>query len=70
MLDCLKKILNWTISIFFSQVFCNQLKLCKCILEVSDDFAGYDVGVGEVFGFFKAFIFKPEDIEAYFVAVY
>jgi len=34
-----------------------------------DDFLGENVGVGEVVGFFEAFISQPEDIEAGFVAI-
>ncbi|MBI2349924.1 MAG: hypothetical protein HYV00_00295 [Deltaproteobacteria bacterium] len=32
--------------------------------EVFDDFLGQDVGIGKVVGFFDAFIFEPEDVEA------
>jgi hypothetical protein len=29
--------------------------------EVFDDFLGEDVGVGEIVGFFEAFVTQPED---------
>ena len=32
-------------------------------------FLGQNVGIGEIVGFFEAFIAEPEDIEAGFVAV-
>ena len=32
--------------------------------EVFDDFLGEGVGIGEIVGFFEAFISEPEDVEA------
>jgi len=56
--------------IFSPEIICDQLKLFKCSFEVVYDFAGDNVGFGEVFGIFKAVVFEPEDVEACFVAVY
>jgi hypothetical protein len=36
---------------------------------VFDDFLGENVRIGEIVGFFEAFVSQPEDIEAGFVAV-
>jgi hypothetical protein len=37
--------------------------------KVVDDFLGENVGIGEIVGFFQAFVSEPENIEAGFVAV-
>ena len=37
--------------------------------EVFDDLLGENIGIGEVVGFFEAFIPEPEDVEAGLVAV-
>ena len=37
--------------------------------EVFDDFLGEDVRIGEIVGFFQAFISEPEDVEAGLVTV-
>jgi hypothetical protein len=37
--------------------------------EVFDDFLSQDIGVGEIVGFFEAFVCEPEDVEASLVAV-
>ena len=39
-------------------------KTPECGFEVFDDFLGENVGIGKVVGVFKAFISKPEDVEA------
>ena len=37
--------------------------------QVFDDFLGKDIGVGEVVGFFQAFVSEPKDVKAGLVAV-
>jgi hypothetical protein len=43
--------------------------LFDCDFEVFDDFLGEDIWIGEVVGFFEAFVSEPEDVEASLVAV-
>ena len=37
--------------------------------EVVDDFLGQNVRVGEIVGFFEAFVSEPEDVEAGLIAI-
>jgi len=42
----------------------------NCCFQICDDIVGQDVRVGQIVKIRKAFIFKPCDIQAGFVAVY
>jgi len=44
-------------------------ELFKGGFEVDNDFLGEDVGIGEVVGFFEAFVSDPEDVGAVLVPV-
>ena len=52
-----------------AQVSSDFAELFEGGFEVLDDFLGEKIGIGEIVGFFKAFIADPEDIEVGFVAV-
>ncbi|MFO8049846.1 MAG: hypothetical protein R6U29_12490 [Desulfosudaceae bacterium] len=49
------------------QILSDLAELSERGLKVVDDFPGKDAGVGKVVGFFQAFVFEPEDVEAGFV---
>jgi len=37
-------------------------ELFQSAFEVFDDFLGENVGIGEIVGFFEAFVSEPEDV--------
>jgi hypothetical protein len=39
------------------------------IFEILNDFLAQHVGIGEIVGFFEAFVSEAEDVEAGFVAI-
>ena len=61
-------VINWLPS-FFLQIIADEAELVQGGYEVVGDFLGDDVGAVEVFGFFKGFIFEPEDVEAFIVVL-
>ena len=44
-------------------------RYCSLIFEILNDFLAQHVGIGEIVGFFEAFVSEAEDVEAGFVAI-
>jgi hypothetical protein len=57
------------VHVFSTQIHGDFPELFESGFEVFDDFLDEDIRVGEIVGFFEAFISEPEDVEAGFVAV-
>jgi hypothetical protein len=55
---------------FSTQVTRDFAELFEGGFQVFHDFLSEDVGIGEIVGFFEAFVSKPEDVEARLIAVY
>jgi hypothetical protein len=53
--------------VFSTQVICDLAELFESGFEVFDDLLGENIGIGEIVGFFEAFVSEPEDVEAGFV---
>ena len=51
------------------QIHRDFAELFQSRFKVFNDFLSENIGIGEIVGFFQAFISQPEDIEAGFVAV-
>lgn len=65
-----KRLPNNLLCIFsVPEVIYDFTELLEGGFEVIDDFLGKHVRIGEIIGFFKAFVSEPEDVEAGLVAV-
>ena len=52
-----------------SEITCDFAELFEGGFEIVNDFLGENVRIGEIVGFFQAFVSEPEDVEAGFITL-